>query len=361
MRTLSLFLAGLFLAGCAGSGTLPPNPEQGEIQYLTRENEQLQRRILELEEEHAAYRESLAEAEKEAAKIQTPDEVQQRISDLSAENEQLQQRIAVLEDEQAAYRESLAEAENTQQTDTAQLQQRIQDLEAERDGYRDRLATAENMAAQQTDTAELQQRIQDLEAERDDYMQRLAEAETAQTAGDPEIEQRVSNLQAERDGYRQSLDEAEQQIAALEEQLQTARATSPTAEPSASTAATAEVIFSMPADPHFISNGARLNRAGIAYMRQVAARLKSDYPGRRFRVIGYTDNTPLSERTKRTFPSNWELSAGRAGMLVRHLQWTHKMDPSRFEVVGLGHYHPLESNDTAEGRKANRTIRIVAL
>lgn len=75
------------------------------------------------------------------------------------------------------------------------------------------------------------------------------------------------------------------------------------------------------------------------------------------RVEGYTDNVPI--RTN-AFYSNWELSAARAGSVVRVLAGQN-IDPARLAVVGYGEQRPAASNDTPEGRNANRRVVVVIL
>jgi chemotaxis protein MotB len=75
------------------------------------------------------------------------------------------------------------------------------------------------------------------------------------------------------------------------------------------------------------------------------------------RVEGYTDNVPI--RTT-AFYSNWELSASRAGSVVRVIA-ARGVDPVRLAVVGYGEQRPAQSNDTPEGRNANRRVVVVIL
>jgi chemotaxis protein MotB len=75
------------------------------------------------------------------------------------------------------------------------------------------------------------------------------------------------------------------------------------------------------------------------------------------RVEGHTDNVPIKNAL---FYSNWELSAARAGSVVRMLAG-HGVAPGRLAVVGLGQEHPAKTNDTPEGRNANRRVVIVIL
>ena len=76
------------------------------------------------------------------------------------------------------------------------------------------------------------------------------------------------------------------------------------------------------------------------------------------RVEGHTDDWPIS--TER-FPSNWELSTGRAASVVRFLIENLSFTPKRLEAAGYGQERPIESNATAEGRQRNRRVDILLL
>ncbi len=76
------------------------------------------------------------------------------------------------------------------------------------------------------------------------------------------------------------------------------------------------------------------------------------------RVEGHTDNWPIS--TPR-FPSNWELSTGRATSVVRFLIEEAGMDPKQLQAAGYGEYHPIADNDTPEGRQSNRRVDVIIL
>jgi chemotaxis protein MotB len=82
--------------------------------------------------------------------------------------------------------------------------------------------------------------------------------------------------------------------------------------------------------------------------------LASDWPNS-IRIEGHTDN--LKIRSGR-FPSNWELSTTRALSVLRFFLHQGKVEPQRLKAVGYGEYHPLMSNDTAEGRAKNRRVEI---
>jgi chemotaxis protein MotB len=105
----------------------------------------------------------------------------------------------------------------------------------------------------------------------------------------------------------------------------------------------------------FPSGVATLSPAAIDILRQLAQTLKP-FPNP-IRVEGHTDNRPISTRV---FPSNWELSSARAASVV-HLFTEQGLVPARLAVIGLGEYRPAQSNDTAEGRNANRRVVLVIL
>jgi chemotaxis protein MotB len=75
------------------------------------------------------------------------------------------------------------------------------------------------------------------------------------------------------------------------------------------------------------------------------------------RVEGHTDNKPIKTVA---FYSNWELSAARAGSVVRVLQ-SRGVNPERLAVIGYGEQRPVQSNDTEQGRNANRRVVVVIL
>jgi chemotaxis protein MotB len=73
------------------------------------------------------------------------------------------------------------------------------------------------------------------------------------------------------------------------------------------------------------------------------------------RIEGHTDNTPVSTPQ---YPSNWELSTARAMTVLRYFVAKDYVIPRKIEAVGKGPYFPIASNDTPEGRAANRRVEI---
>ncbi len=78
----------------------------------------------------------------------------------------------------------------------------------------------------------------------------------------------------------------------------------------------------------------------------------------KIRVVGHTDNIPIDTEY---FPSNWELSAGRAASVVRELLKNKNLSPDRFEIAGMADVSPVASNATSDGRAKNRRVEIMIM
>ena len=72
------------------------------------------------------------------------------------------------------------------------------------------------------------------------------------------------------------------------------------------------------------------------------------------KVIGHTDDTPVE---RGPYPSNWELSAARAGAVVRYIITHSKViKPTRLQAIGLADTRPLVPNINEENRAKNRRV-----
>ncbi|MDF1536179.1 MAG: OmpA family protein [bacterium] len=110
----------------------------------------------------------------------------------------------------------------------------------------------------------------------------------------------------------------------------------------------------------FDSGKADLKSSGIEVMKKVGTQL-ARIEGKRIQIEGHTDDVPIGGRLKEKFPTNWELAASRALAVVHFLQDEVGISPEKLSGAGYGEYQPAESNDTAEGKAANRRIEIVLL
>jgi chemotaxis protein MotB len=114
------------------------------------------------------------------------------------------------------------------------------------------------------------------------------------------------------------------------------------------------VSFRISSEVLFTSGEATLSEAGRGVMSRLVPTL-GKVPGYRVVVEGHTDNMPI--QTGR-FPSNWELSTGRAASVVRHFQG-QGIDAARMRATGYADTRPIASNDTAPGRATNRHVDVI--
>lgn len=110
----------------------------------------------------------------------------------------------------------------------------------------------------------------------------------------------------------------------------------------------------------FPSGESQITPEGVAVLERVGNVLKNTQD-KIIRVEGHTDNVPISSKLRMQYPTNWELSNARATNVVRFLQDKVEIAPERLEAVGLSEYHPVATNETAEGRSKNRRIEIILL
>ncbi len=105
----------------------------------------------------------------------------------------------------------------------------------------------------------------------------------------------------------------------------------------------------------FDSGKALIQAKAVSVLTGIAASIKS-FPNA-VQVEGYTDNIPIETFA---YPSNWELSAGRASSVV-HLFSDEGVDPFRMSAIGYGEFRPVALNTTVEGRERNRRVVVVIM
>jgi chemotaxis protein MotB len=107
----------------------------------------------------------------------------------------------------------------------------------------------------------------------------------------------------------------------------------------------------------FFNSGSALPRPdAIPALRRIAASLQgSPYD---LRVEGHTDNIPIHTAQ---FASNWELSSARASSIARILLAIGAMPAQRLAAAGYAEFHPVDTNDTPQGRANNRRVDLIVL
>ena len=74
-------------------------------------------------------------------------------------------------------------------------------------------------------------------------------------------------------------------------------------------------------------------------------------------IEGHTDSIPFGGRGQ--VKDNWDLSVVRATAIVRILTESSNISATRLTAAGRGEFNPVSTNNTREGRSANRRIEIV--
>jgi chemotaxis protein MotB len=120
-------------------------------------------------------------------------------------------------------------------------------------------------------------------------------------------------------------------------------------------ASQAQQNFVEAGDLPFPSGGFQLSPAGQGELsNNVVARLKG-LQNVKIVVYGYTDNTPVGpELRAQGIPDNLVLSTRRAATVAT----SQGLNPNIVSAKGFGDNHPVASNDTPQGRAANRRIVI---
>lgn len=116
--------------------------------------------------------------------------------------------------------------------------------------------------------------------------------------------------------------------------------------------------MSLPAELLFNSGSADLSPEGDRVLADVAKNLRRNaYAAYQILVEGHTDGVAVRGALAQRFPTNWELAGARAARVVRALEKSG-VDAKRLAAVSRGAEQPVTSDDTPEGRAANRRIEI---
>jgi len=116
------------------------------------------------------------------------------------------------------------------------------------------------------------------------------------------------------------------------------------------------LVVALPSALLFDSGTSDLNPGGETVLAEIVDLLAlTNFD---FRIIGHTDNLPISGKLH---ASNWDLSIARAGKVLRVLIDISGMSPDRFSLIGYGASRPIFPNNTPENRAANRRVEIMLL
>ena len=116
------------------------------------------------------------------------------------------------------------------------------------------------------------------------------------------------------------------------------------------------IVITFVAEVLFDSGKADLKQDGKNMLRKIASVINQEASDNEIGVEGHTDNVPIKHSG---WKSNWELSAARATSVLHYLVSDCGLAPDKLSATGYGEYRPVKSNDTKEGKQANRRVEII--
>ena len=114
-----------------------------------------------------------------------------------------------------------------------------------------------------------------------------------------------------------------------------------------------EIVVSLPSDVLFDSGRDSLKTTAKSSLNAVASAIRSDYPGKSIRLIGYTDTDPI-KKSKDRYETNHHLGFERAFSVGEYLQ--SKGIPAR--QISYASYGP---NNPKPSKSASRRVELVVI
>ena len=108
----------------------------------------------------------------------------------------------------------------------------------------------------------------------------------------------------------------------------------------------------------FDPRGARISSRGKRLLARVGALLAAT-TGHHLEIAGHTDDSPVPGKLRRQFPTNWDLSAGRAAAVLHVLREVAKIPGTSPVASGHGSGQPLSDDQSSAGRARNRRIEML--
>ncbi|MDF0665251.1 MAG: OmpA family protein [Nitrospira sp.] len=301
-------LCALALGGCVSAKS--HQRTLGELQAA-------KKRSAEQEAQLGGMRESL---DMEAAQRKAAED---QAASLLKEREDLKGRSEQLTGELAAARSQLTDLEQKHASDSASAQEDIAKLQ-------------QQAASMEAEAAQIAKEREQLRQEQARLATKLDQERAAKEAKEAEIK-RLTRTQ-------------EELSKSLQEEISKGNITVQQVRDSLTINLVDRVLFD--------SGQAEVKPTGQHVLKQVSDLLKT-VTDKQIRIEGHTDNVPISAKLQSRYRTNWELSTARATAVVRYLIDQGGVDPRHLSAVGHADTQPVASNDTEEGRSANRRIEIV--
>ena len=205
--------------------------------------------------------------------------------------------------------------------------------------------------------AKNRKKLTDLETQTQELQQRLNQAEGSRQELQRQMESLRAQLRRQQEALNQKEEESNDLVNAQRELADSLR--KELGDAKAKLEMTDRGLVLTLLDEIFFDSGkAVIKEEGLQTLNKVAEVLRSAVPNSPVAIEGHTDNDPIKYSSWRT---NWELSSGRALAVLHHFAEGRGVAPERLQAVAMGEFHPVASNDTAEGRRQNRRVEIVIL
>jgi chemotaxis protein MotB len=359
------------LVGCVS--TKEYRARESDIETLEQSISSLEAKISALEKENATLKDQLKAVQDEKASIEARlKSTEEDKADLQRENASLKNQLREAQDERASIEARLKSTEEDKadlqrenaslknqlreaQDERAALEARLRKVEDEKDAFEARLKRVED------ERAILEARLRRVEAEKAAVEARLRSMEEANSALRQEnalLRSQVSEIARQRDA---ALKEKEKEVSGLKstyDNLMRELNKEIKEGQIAITQLKDRLSLSMVEKVLFDSGSADIKKDGQKVLDRVGRILK-EVKDKEISIEGHTDNVPIGLKLQQKFPTNWELSTTRATNVARYLQEIAGLNPELLIASGFSEYHPIESNDTEEGRSKNRRIEIV--
>lgn len=253
------------------------------------------------------------------------------------------------------YKETVASLEQQHETDVTKLTEQLTALQAEKNQLT--LDLAESRGGNQALLAtqdKLQERIDQLQSEVENIG---SKASNQQQSMNNELSRRSSEikvLEQQLAEIKGTIEQWENALKAVAEEISIAL------QPYDSTQYVVdqrggEVVVVMNENMVFRPGStSRFEQEGIDALQAVSAIL-GKYPSLYIQVVGHTDNRDVARKSL----DNWDYCLLRAGNVAKLLIDDFDLGANRILPAGKSEFAPRTSNETSEGRSANRRIELV--
>ena len=239
--------------------------------------------------------------------------------------------------------------------------EQINELMAQNDQLKSQLTTAKtSLELRQEQMADLKEQLEDVKSQRDKQVEQVGDLTVLSQSANDNIKETLDQLE-DRDKYIKFLQAAKTKADSINLALAInlkGVLDEGVSDQDVEIKVDKTVVFINLSDKMlYYSGSANLTPKANDVLGKIA-KIVEARPNLEVMVEGYTDNVPIKNSC---ITDNWDLSVKRATSVVRTLQNKFNIDPNRLIAAGRGEYNALQSNDTAEGRAANRRTRIIIL